>query len=259
MGNAYDRIGKSYDISRKVDPEIVHRLIQHLQIRSEDKLLDVACGTGNYAVALFQWGLSMAGVDISDEMLAQARGKSGDIEWTKADAGYLPYDDSSYQGAMCVLAIHHFRDLLAPFKEVYRVLDRGRFVIFTASPEQMQNYWLNAYFPKAMEVSINQMPSIAKVIQNLRQAGFSIVGTESFLVEPDLQDLFLYSGKFDPHVYLNSTVRSGISTFASLATPEEIETGCRQLRHDIENGKIHDVIQEYTSTLGDYIFVVAQK
>jgi ubiquinone/menaquinone biosynthesis C-methylase UbiE len=115
MGNAYDRIGKSYDISRKADPEIVHRLIQHLQIRSEDKLLDVACGTGNYAVALFQWGLSMAGVDISDEMLAQARGKSGDIEWTKVDAGYLPYDDSSYQGAMCVLAIHHFRDLLAPF------------------------------------------------------------------------------------------------------------------------------------------------
>lgn len=97
------------------------------------------------------------------------------------------------------------------------------------------------------------------VILNVREAGFSVVGVESFLVEQDLQDFFLYSGKFEPQMYLDSKVRDGISTFANLATPEEIASGCLQLKHDINNGKIHDVIQEYTSTLGDYAFIVAQK
>ncbi len=103
------------------------------------------------------------------------------------------------------------------------------------------------------------MPSMDEVIHNLRLVGFSIVGVESFLVEKDLQDFFLYSGKFEPQMYLNSTVRNGISTFANLATPEEIASGCEQLKNDIENGKIHDVIQHYASTLGDYMFVVVQK
>ena len=201
----------------------------------------------------------MTGTDISEEMLTTARQKSAQISWIKADARNLPFDDASYLGAMCVLAIHHFTDLLVPFMEIHRVLKGGRFVIFTSSPEQMQSYWLNAYFPNAMKASIKQMPSLEKVIHHLRLAGFSVVGVESFLVEQDLQDFFLYSRKFEPQMYLDSTVRSGISTFANLAAPEEIAAGCRQLKHDIDNGKIHDVIQEYTSTLGDYTFVVAEK
>ena len=138
-------------------------------------------------------------------------------------------------------------------------MNNGRFVIFTSSPEQMRGYWLNAYFLNVMEASIEQMLSLDEVIHHLRLAGFSVVGVESFLVEQDLQDFFLYSGKFDPPMYLDSTVRSGISTFANLAAPEGIASGCQQLKHDIENEKIHDVIQQYTSTLRDYTFVVAQK
>lgn len=259
MSELYDEIGKTYDTTRKADPEIVHRLRQHLQVRNQDKVLDVACGTGNYTVALFQQGLNMTGTDISEEMLTTARQKFDQIPWIKSDARNLPFDDASHRGATCILAIHHFGDLLEPFREVYRVLDHGRFVIFTSSPEQMRSYWLNAYFPNAMEASIKQMPSLDEVIHNLRLAGFSVVGVESFLVEQDLRDFFLYSGKFEPYMYLDSTVRSGISTFANLATPEEIASGCLQLKRDIENGTIQDVIQRYTSTLGDYTFVVAQK
>ncbi|MCY0893243.1 MAG: class I SAM-dependent methyltransferase, partial [Acidibacillus sp.] len=245
--------------TRKADLEIVHRLRQHLQVRDQDQILDVACGTGNYTAALSQLGVNITGVDISEEMLAKARQKSYEISWIKADATHLPFDEDSYNGATCVLAIHHFDDLLKTFREVHRVLDNGRFVIFTSSPEQMRSYWLNAYFPIAMEASIRQMPSMNDVIMNLREVGFSIVGVESFLIEKDLQDFFLYSGKYAPQMYLESTVRSGISTFANIATPEEIASGCRHLKHDIENGEIHDVIQQYTSILGDYAFIVAQK
>ncbi len=259
MSELYDQIGKTYDITRRADPEIVQRLKHHLQTRGGDEILDVACGTGNYTVALSQLGLKMTGVDISNEMLTKARQKSDGIDWVKADTSCLPYEDCTFQGATCILAIHHFSDLLAPFREVYRVLNDGRFVVFTASSEQMRNYWLNAYFPNAMEASINQMPSMDNVIQSLQQADFSIVGVESFLVEPNLQDFFLYRGKFEPQMYLDSTVRNGISTFANLATIEEIELGCSKLRKDIESGAIQDVVQKYTSISGDYMYVVAQK
>lgn len=259
MGELYDEIGKTYDTTRKADPEIAHRLKQHLQVFDQDKILDVACGTGNYTAALFQQGLDVTGVDISEKMLIKAHQKSGQIPWIKTDANRLPFNEASFHGATCVLAIHHFDHLLQPFREVYRVLDNGRFVIFTSSPEQMRSYWLNAYFPIAMEASMKQMPSIDNVIRNLRVVGFSIVGVESFLVEEDLQDFFLYSGKFEPRMYLDSTVQNGISTFANLTTPEEIESGIIRLKQDIDSGEIQDVIQEYTSTLGDYAFIVAQK
>jgi len=36
---------------------------------------------------------------------------------------------------MCSLAIHHFDDQLPVFREVHRVLDKGKFVILTATPE----------------------------------------------------------------------------------------------------------------------------
>lgn len=259
LSELYDKIGKAYDTTRKADPEIVRRLRQHLQVSVQDKILDVACGTGNYTVALSQLGVDITGVDISEEMLIKARQKSNEVSWIRADANRLPFEGTSFHGATCILAIHHFDGLLEPFREVYRVLENGRFVIFTSSPEQMRSYWLNAYFPKAMKASILQMPSMDDVIRHLREVGFSVVGVESFLVEPELEDFFLYSGKFEPRMYLDSTVRDGISTFANLATPEEIASGCLELKHDIDNGKIHDVIQEYTSTLGDYAFIVAQK
>ena len=123
----------------------------------------------------------------------------------------------------------------------------------------MQNYWLVEYFPKAMLASWVQMPSVDTVTGALRNVGFSIVGSETFMVQPDLQDFFLYSGKYKPEMYLDPNVRKGISTFAFLALEEEVEKGCQRLSHDIECGKIYDILSEYSSTDGDYMFIVAQK
>jgi ubiquinone/menaquinone biosynthesis C-methylase UbiE len=221
----YDVIGVEYDTSRKADPQIIERLYNHLQASGNSRILDIACGTGNYTVALSQLVLDMTGTDISEEMLQAARKKSNLLSWDKADIIDLPYHDGEFSGVTCTLAIHHFKNLYKAFQQVYRVMNKGRFVIFTSSPEQMQRYWLKEYFPKAMEESCNQMPKISLVIDCLRQAGFKIVGAETFLIQPNLQDFFLYSGKFEPSIYLNPNVRAGISTFVNLASQEEIHTG----------------------------------
>jgi ubiquinone/menaquinone biosynthesis C-methylase UbiE len=206
----YDVIGAEYDTSRKADSEITRRLMNHLQVFNDLRILDVACGTGNYTVALSQLGLNMTGTDISDDMLNKARNKSNQVTWDKADVLNLPYQDSVFSGATCILGIHHFEDLLRAFQQVYRVLDKGRFIIFTSSPEQMERYWLKEYFPKAMMDSCSQMPKVSDVVDTLKKVGFKIVGLETFLIQPTLQDFFLYSGKFDPSMYLNPKVRAGI-------------------------------------------------
>lgn len=259
MKPLYDDIGKEYDITRRADPEIVHRLRNHLQVSDNSRILDIACGTGNYTVALANLGLKLTGVDISEEMVKKAEQKSIQITWHQGNVTKLPYRNESFDGATCILAIHHFDDLLTSFKEVHRVINKGRFVLFTSSPDQMDKYWLKEYFPKAMDDSCKQMPKVSQVMDILKQVGFSIVGLETFLIQPDLKDFFLYSGKYEPPMYLNPKVRAGISTFANLASKEEIEFGCNKLKKDIDSGKIHDVLDKYSSDLGDYVFVVAEK
>ncbi|WP_199900107.1 class I SAM-dependent methyltransferase [Caldalkalibacillus mannanilyticus] len=144
----YNHIGKNYDVTRQADLEIVNCLKRHLQVE-EGLVLDVACGTGNYTVALKNAGLDMVGVDVSDEMIRQAQEKMKEINWNIADVKKLPFSSRTFKGATCILAIHHFDHLVEAFQEVYRVIDEGRFVIFTSSPEQMDRYWLKEYFPVA--------------------------------------------------------------------------------------------------------------
>lgn len=259
MKALYDDIGREYDTTRKADPQITERLKNHIQSNNDSQILDVACGTGNYTVALSNLGLNMTGIDISEEMISKARQKSNKVRWNIGDVTVLPYKNQTFDGAICILAIHHFSNLITPFSEVYRVMKQGRFVLFTSSSEQMERYWLREYFPKAMEDSCKQMPKVSQVVETLKDVGFSIVGLETFLIQPNLQDFFLYSGKYEPQIYLNPKVRAGISTFANLASKEEINLGCTKLKCDIDSGRIHEVLDKYSSNLGDYTFVVSEK
>jgi len=259
MSQKYDLIGFEYDVTRKADPEIARRIYNHLQLIEGALVADIGCGSGNYTIALQKMGLKMIGTDISSTMVDSAKLKNHEISWIRADACELPVEDSAFKGAISTLVIHHFEELEAPFREAYRVISEGRFVIFTSTPEQMRSYWLVEYFPKAMEASCKQMPPLEKVVDALRNVGFSIVGAETFMVQPNLEDFFLYSGKYDPCMYLEAQVRKGISTFASLAFEDEVKEGCFRLKRDIASGKVNDVISEYNSIYGDYMFIVAKK
>ena len=131
-------------------------------------------------------------------------------------------------------------------------------MIFTSTPEQMAGYWLNLYFPVAMARSMDQMPSLRVVDAALRRTGYRHVETEPFHAPPDLADLFLYAGHDRPRLYLDENVRRGISTFASLADPAELEAGLEGLRADLEDGTFEEIRARYDSRGGDYLFVVAR-
>jgi len=72
------------------------------------RVLDVATGTGNQALAFARQGYEVTGVDLSDEMLRVARGKDGCGRTTfiNADASALPFGDCSFEVAAVSFALH---------------------------------------------------------------------------------------------------------------------------------------------------------
>ncbi len=110
-----------------------------------------------------------------------------------------------------------------------------------------------------LECSIKQMPSISKIESALDNANLKLVDNRPFAVSAELKDLFLYSGKQRPEMYLSESVRAGISSFRNFCPSAELESGLSLLVADIESGNINSVIKKYEEGKGDYCFLVAQK
>lgn len=202
----------------------------------------------------------MEGFGQSERMIEQAKQKSAEIEWSVFDVTKTSYTSASFDAVICSLAIHHFQNLHDSFKEISRVLSAfGRFVIFTSTPEQMNSYWLNHYFPIMLERSILQMPSIDKIQSALNAANLKLIEIQPFSVSDNLKDLFLYSGKQRPEMYLSESVRAGISSFRNFCPDAELQAGLSKLAADIETGNIKNIMDKYQTSTGDYCFLVAQK
>jgi len=260
MNQIYNNIGRGYDVTRKADPEIASRLAELLGLRSDGKYLDLACGTGNYTVAVSNFGGEWHAIDSSEQMLSKARSKSAKISWKAGDVENIDIDDAIFDGAMITLAIHHFMDLNSALKEAARVLkSRAPLVILTALPEQLRQYWLNEYFPEMMSKSVLSMPALDEIECGLNEAGLRLELAENFYIGPDLADLFLYSGKQRPELYLSERVRNGISSFHRFCPAPELENGLSRLSSDIDSGNINEVISKYTDEAGDYKYLRAIK
>ena len=125
MEALYDIIGHEYDTTRRADPCIVESLCSHLNLKNERSYIDIGCGTGNYTIELSRVNGNWVGVDASSKMIEAARKKYEKIEWKVCDVESLPYKTQSFEGAVCVLAIHHFESIRKAFREIGRVISKG--------------------------------------------------------------------------------------------------------------------------------------
>lgn len=78
--------------------------VARLGIKTEAKVLDVACGTGNLAIPAARAGAKVAGVDIAPNLLEQARQRAAqerlDASFEEGDAQQLPYADGQFDIVM---------------------------------------------------------------------------------------------------------------------------------------------------------------
>lgn len=260
MKAKYDHIGNGYNNTRKADPYILERLRYHLNPIKEGFYLDIGCGTGNYTSKLHQKDTQFIGIDPSEKMLTNAKKAYPSVTWKQGKAEHITLDNISIEGVIGTLTLHHWEDLEKGFSELYRVMKPyANLVFFTSTPTQMKGYWLNHYFPKMLEDSIKQMPSLEQITKAMQSAGFKDIYTEKYNIQPNLQDQFLYVGKENPKLYLDATIRNGISSFSHLANQEEIQKGLQLLEKDINSGEINSIINNYKNRDGDYLFILSQK
>ncbi|MDT0559212.1 class I SAM-dependent methyltransferase [Ichthyenterobacterium sp. W332] len=256
----YNTIGNNYNITRRADPYLTKTLYQLLNPKPKKLYLDIGCGTGNYTNALYTKGVSFIGVDPSSKMLNEAKIKHPNIYFRIGTSEVIPLDSNSIDGCIATLTLHHWNSLKLGFSELFRVLKpNSNLVVFTSTPQQMEGYWLNHYFPKMLKDSMKQMPTFEIVREALIDSGLTNIEIKDYSIKPDLQDLFLYSGKHNPELYFNESVRQGISSFSSLANKKEVEDGLLTLRRDIDSGKIGRIINHYKNDNGDYLFIKAKK
>jgi SAM-dependent methyltransferase len=108
----------------------VELVVETLQPRPGDSLLDVGCGTGFFTRALAgATDGQVVGVDINPERVAYARSRDvGKATYEVADARALPYPDASFDLVVSMAALCFIEEEMVAAREIVRVA-RRRFAI----------------------------------------------------------------------------------------------------------------------------------
>jgi ubiquinone/menaquinone biosynthesis C-methylase UbiE len=171
----YDDLAADYARNRRVHPGVLAALAEGIGPGSA--VLEIGCGTGNYAIALLELtGCAAAGVDPSSGMLANARARSDEIDWREGSAEATGLPDGRFDLAYLVDVIHHVRDRGAFAREAWRVLaPGGRVCIATDSAEDIaRRRPLSSHFPETVAVELARYPAIATIAAELTAAGFAV-------------------------------------------------------------------------------------
>lgn len=109
-----------------------------LRIADATRVLDVACGPGNFTsyFARRLSGESVAiGIDNSVAMLAQAARTNADRRavYIRADAHALPFGDATFDAVCCFAALYLIPDPNQALREMVRVLSPGGWIAISTS------------------------------------------------------------------------------------------------------------------------------
>jgi ubiquinone/menaquinone biosynthesis C-methylase UbiE len=112
------------------------RFVEAGAIKTGDRVLDVACGTGVVTrLAANKTGPKghVAGFDLNPGMLARARAlgeTAARIDWREGSATEMPFADASFDFLLCQHGLQFIPDKAAAFSEMHRVLaPEGRLLI----------------------------------------------------------------------------------------------------------------------------------
>ncbi|MHB1987067.1 MAG: ubiquinone/menaquinone biosynthesis methyltransferase [Acidimicrobiales bacterium] len=190
----FDAIAPRYDAVNKVmtfglDMWWRRHTVGLLGLPTDQLVLDVACGTGDFVRVLARHGHRPVGLDLSPGMLANARVGSAPVLLT--DAARLPLASASVDGAVSGFALRNFADLPTVLTELGRVVrPGGRIALLEVSEPQRRvlragyHFWFNRVVPhiggllsdraayRYLPQSVAYLPSPARLLAMLPAAGF---------------------------------------------------------------------------------------
>jgi ubiquinone/menaquinone biosynthesis C-methylase UbiE len=180
----FDRVAGRYDQLRSPPGlTILHDTLVKEGDLAGKRVLDIGCGTGAaLSVLAREFGCTVAGVDPSPRMLAEARRKLPRVDIRKGVAEALPFANESFEAAMMMTVVQHVERARA-FPEARRVLaDDGRFLIVTPDPDMFPQAWMAPLFPSYVEIEQRRFPRRETLEEELHAAGFRAVRCVSLAV-----------------------------------------------------------------------------
>ena len=194
MAKMFNNISHRYDflnhfLSLGIDKIWRKRAISYLKPLRPQQILDVATGTGDFAIQALSLNPSkVTGVDISEGMLNMGRKKldrlhlSHKIELLKGDSENLQFPENTFDGATVGFGVRNFEDLEKGLMEIRRVLKPGAMLVvleFSRPRGFPMRQLYNFYFK-------NILPGLGRLISSDKSAYTYL--PESVEVFPDGTD-----------------------------------------------------------------------
>lgn len=173
----FDNIAPKYDLlnhvlSMKIDVIWRKNLVKWLKENQPQKILDVATGTGDLAIAIEKETQSnIVGLDLSQQMLnvgiekIKNLGLSQKIEMIKGDAEHLPFEDNTFDAVSCAFGVRNFENLEQGLKELRRVVkpEKSVYILEFSKVEGFLGPFYMFYFK-------NILPKIGRLVSKDNRA-----------------------------------------------------------------------------------------
>lgn len=188
----YEAAATAYARNRAVHPGVVADLVRVAGVDTTSRVLDVGCGTGNYARALQEaTGCAISGIEPSDQMRQRAEPV---VTWTALVAGsaeVLPFQDHAFDLVYSTDVIHHVGDRVAFFAEASRILAPGGMIATVTDSRQdiARRRPLSNYFPETVDVELQRYPAMETLRVEMADAGFTAIHETHVELEYPLTDI----------------------------------------------------------------------
>ena len=199
--NAFDQVYDQYDLMNDFMSLGIHRLwkkdlLNIMNPSSNQKLIDVACGTGDIPKLFLNYvnkNSQITCVDPNKGMIKKGREKLNqfkNLNWIIASAEKIPVASNIFDFYTISFGLRNTKDLNKALTEAYRVLKPGgRY--FCLEFSKIQNSGLNFIYKKYSKL----IPSIGKlVIGDKKPYEYLVQSIENFLNQDELLDLMSNNG-----------------------------------------------------------------
>jgi SAM-dependent methyltransferase len=132
----FDRAAEYYDRTRGMTDDTAQAVTSLLagELRGRGRCLEIGVGTGLVALPLASAGIPMAGLDLSEPMLAKLVDKAGGrppFPLVRGDATLLPFADDRFGGAVVRHVLHLVPGWRAVVAELVRVVASAGVIVMT--------------------------------------------------------------------------------------------------------------------------------
>jgi demethylmenaquinone methyltransferase/2-methoxy-6-polyprenyl-1,4-benzoquinol methylase len=218
VAEMFDNISERYDflnhfLSMGIDKIWRKKAVKILKNYKHDKILDIATGTGDFAISAMRVKpAKVVGLDLSEGMLEVGRkkmkkkGLSEIVEMIQGDSENLPFEDASFDAITVGFGVRNFENLEKGLGEMRRVLRDG-------APAIILEFSKPKKFPVKQSFNFYSrfiIPKVGKTISK-DSAAYSYL-PESVEAFPEGQDFIDIMAKIGFKNITSKLVSGGIAT-----------------------------------------------